>query len=109
MATLTVTDRAAERIKSLVAGRDTPPAGLKLGAKVAGCSGFKYDLQFVEEVDPNDTMIEVAGTKVFLDPESAPYLDGVEMDWEEDRFTTGFTFSNPNAKSMCGCGESFHV
>ncbi|MBB4211131.1 iron-sulfur cluster assembly protein [Rhodothalassium salexigens DSM 2132] len=109
MATLSVTDRAAERIKSLVASRETPPAGLRLAAKVAGCSGFMYDLQFVDEADPGDAAIDVAGTKVFLDPASAQYLNGVEMDWQEDRFTTGFTFSNPNAKSLCGCGESFHV
>jgi len=106
---LTITPKAAERIKALMAKRDDAPAGLKLGTRVAGCSGFMYELDFVDEAAADDAVIEVEGVRLFLAADSVPYLKGVEMDWQEDTFATGFVFNNPNATSMCGCGESFKV
>ena len=106
---LNVTPKAAERIKSLMATRSEPTAGLKLGTRVAGCSGFMYELDFVAAADPGDHVVDVDGIRLFLEADSLQYLKGVEMDFEEDKFATGFVFNNPNAKSMCGCGESFKV
>ncbi len=104
-----ITEKAAERIRRLVAGHEGPVAGLRLYTKAAGCSGLMYRIDFVAEPDPGDAVIEVAGAKLFIDRASLPYLKGARMDWKEDRFETGFVFDNPNAKALCGCGESFMV
>ena len=104
-----ITEKAAERIRRLVARHEGPVAGLRLYTKAAGCSGLMYRIDFVAEPDPGDAVIEVAGTKLFIDRASLPYLKGARMDFREDRFETGFVFENPNAKTLCGCGESFMV
>ncbi|MGF1606323.1 MAG: HesB/IscA family protein [Rhodothalassiaceae bacterium] len=106
---MTVTPKAAERIKALMAKREEPVAGLKLGTRVAGCSGFMYELDFVADAKADDAVVEVDGVRLFIESGSVPYLQGVEMDWQEDTFATGFVFNNPNATSLCGCGESFKV
>lgn len=106
---LTITPKAAERIKSLMGKRQEPTAGLKLGTRVAGCSGFMYELDFVADANPEDVVVDVDGVRLFLQADSVQYLKGVEMDFEEDKFATGFVFNNPNATSLCGCGESFKV
>ena len=106
---MTITPKAAERIKALMAKRAEPAAGLKLGTRVAGCSGFMYELDFVDQAEADDAIVDVDGVRVFIDAESVKYLQGVEMDYTEDQFATGFVFNNPNAKSLCGCGESFKV
>ncbi|MEM8800175.1 MAG: iron-sulfur cluster assembly accessory protein [Pseudomonadota bacterium] len=109
MSVLTITDRAAERVRAIIAERETPPLGMRIGTKTAGCSGLMYRLDYVEEANPADEVVEDKGIKLFIDSMSLMYLIGSVMDWKEDTFTEGFTFENPNAKGMCGCGESFHV
>lgn len=107
-AELEITDKAAERVKALMARRPDA-AGIRLFTKAAGCSGLMYKVDYVEETTPDDAVIEVAGVRLFVDRESLPYLVGARMDWKDDKFETGFVFDNPNAKSLCGCGESFMV
>ncbi|MFQ5348121.1 MAG: HesB/IscA family protein [Rhodothalassiaceae bacterium] len=104
-----ITEKAAERIRRLVERHDGPVAGLRLYTKAAGCSGLMYRIDFAESPRPEDAVLEVAGTKLFIDRASLPYLKGARMDFKEDRFETGFVFENPNAKALCGCGESFMV
>jgi len=104
-----VTDTAAGHIRAIMDKRDTPAAGLRLYTKTAGCSGLMYQVEYVDEPRADDAMIEVAGVKIFIDPESLPYLKGMRLDWKDDKFERGFVFDNPNAKSLCGCGESFMV
>lgn len=105
---LRITDKAAARLKALMERRPDA-AGIRLFTKAAGCSGLMYKVDYVEEAAPGDEIVEVAGVRLFVDRESLPYLAGARMDWKEDRFETGFVFDNPNAKSLCGCGESFMV
>jgi len=104
-----ITETAAEKVKTLMGKRTEPAVGLRVSTKSAGCSGLMYQLDYVEEANPEDAVVEVDGVKLFIDRESLPYLKGARMDWKDDRFETGFVFENPNAKSMCGCGESFMV
>lgn len=109
MAALQITDAAAERIKYLLEKRGKPSAGIRLGTKTAGCSGLKYDVDYVDEPNPMDELVEEKGVKLYIDSMSLMYLLGSTMDYAEDTFSTGFTFTNPNEKGRCGCGESFTV
>ncbi|MGD8327588.1 MAG: iron-sulfur cluster assembly accessory protein [Sphingomonadales bacterium] len=109
MAALQITDAAAERIKYLLEKRGKPSAGIRLGTKTAGCSGLKYDVDYVDEPNPMDEVVETKGVKLYIDAMSLMYLLGSTMDYEEDTFSTGFSFTNPNEKGRCGCGESFTV
>ncbi len=68
-----------------------------------------YTLEFVDEVQPEDTVFEQDGVKVFIDPKSLVYLDGTQVDYQKEGLQEGFKFENPNVKESCGCGESFHV
>lgn len=109
MSVLTITDRAAERIKDLLDQRGKPSAGVRLGTSTQGCSGLAYKIEYVDEPDPGDEVVEDKGVRLYVDSQSLMYLLGATMDYEEDTFSTGFTFTNPNEKGRCGCGESFHV
>ena len=106
---ITITDAAAERIQSLLAERGKPSAGIRLGTATAGCSGLTYKIDYVDEPDPADEMVEDKGVRLYIDSQSLMYIIGSEMDFVEDTFTTGFVFNNPNETSRCGCGESFSV
>ena len=106
---LTITDNAAERVKVLITKSATPVKGLRIGITTRGCNGMSYTVDYVEEQQPGDEMIEDKGVKIFVDPMATMYIAGSEMDYVEDKFQTGFTFQNPNVKSMCGCGESFSI
>ncbi len=108
-AALTVTERAVERIRDLLAKRDTPAAGLRLTTPQKGCSGLSYKVDYVDEPNPLDEVVETPGGTLYIDTMSLLYLVGSEMDWQEDTFTAGFVFTNPNEKGRCGCGESFTV
>lgn len=108
-AALTVTDRAVERIRDLLAKREKPAAGLRLTTPQKGCSGLSYNVDYVDEPNPLDEVVETPGGKLYIDTMSLLYIIGSEMDWQEDMFTAGFVFTNPNEKGRCGCGESFTV
>jgi len=108
MAVINITDKAAEHIQALLAKSETA-IGIKLGTSTHGCSGLGYTVDYVEEADSADEMVEAKGVKIFVDRKSLLFLLGTEMDWEDSLFSTGFKFSNPNEKGRCGCGESFHV
>ena len=83
--------------------------GVKLSTPRRGCSGLAYSVDYVSEAHPFDERIETPGGTFFIDGASVLYLIGSTMDWQDDDFTAGFTFANPNAKGSCGCGESFTV
>ena len=83
--------------------------GIRIGVKTSGCSGMAYTLEFVDDIDENDTVFEQDGVKVFIDPKSLVYLDGTQVDYTKEGLQEGFKFENPNVKDSCGCGESFHV
>ena len=108
-APITITDAAAERIRALMAAREKPTAGIKVGVRTRGCSGLSYTIEYADEVSKFDEVVEEKGVRVLIDPKAIMFLIGTEMDFREEKFKNGFTFTNPNEKGRCGCGESFNV
>ena len=106
---LSLTDRAAERVKSLIAKSDKPVVGLRVGVSTRGCSGLSYVVEYAEEQGPLEDVIEDKGVKLLIDPTAVMFLFGSTMDYVEDKWSNGFIFTNPNEKGRCGCGESFYV
>ncbi len=106
---ITLTDAAAQRVATLMNASDKPVLGLRVGVKTRGCSGLSYFVEYAEEQKRFEDAIEDKGVKIFIDPTAVMFLIGSEMDYVEDKFQTGFVFTNPNEKGRCGCGESFHV
>lgn len=106
---LTITETAAERLKALLAGRGKPSSGIRIGVRSKGCSGLSYTLEFADVIGPYDDVVEAFGVKVLVDPKAVMFILGSQMDYVEDKLSSGFVFQNPNEKGKCGCGESFHV
>ncbi len=106
---LTVTESAAQRVQTLLEGRGKPSCGIRIGTRAKGCSGHSYTLEFADEPGPYDEVIEAYGVTVLVDPKAVMFILGSEMDYKEDKLSSGFVFANPNEKGRCGCGESFHV
>jgi iron-sulfur cluster insertion protein len=106
---ITVTPKAIERIKTIMAALDPVPAAVRIGVKGGGCSGFSYAMQFDNEKGAMDKSLEFDGLTVLVDGTSAMYLDGVTIDYLETLEESGFKFDNPNVKNTCGCGSSFNV
>ncbi len=101
------TDKAIEQAKKLLA-RDKPDApGLRIAVADGGCSGHSYQLSFEMKQKTGDTIVELDGLRVYVDPVSAPYLKGTVVDYVSGLYGGGFKFSNPNATGTCGCGTSF--
>ena len=109
MTPITITDAAANHIRHLLEARGKPSAGIRLGTATAGCSGLAYKVEYVDEPDPADAVVEDKGIRLYIDGQSLMYIIGSEMDYVEDTFSNGFTFTNPNETGRCGCGESFSV
>ncbi|PVZ72348.1 iron-sulfur cluster assembly protein IscA [Pelagibaculum spongiae] len=105
---VTLTEAAANRVRVFLEKRGGG-LGLRLGVKTSGCSGMAYVLEFVDTSDDGDQMFENHGVKVFIDGKSMTYLEGTQLDFVKEGLNEGFSFSNPNVKDACGCGESFHV
>ena len=106
---LKLTESAAERVHYLVGKSEKPIVGLRVGVSTKGCNGLSYTIDYVEDERQLDEVIVLDGAKVYVDPLAVMYLIGSEMDYVEDKLSSGFVFSNPNEKSRCGCGESFNV
>jgi len=106
---LTITDAAAERVKSMLAKRGKPSVGIRIGVRSKGCSGMSYTLEYADEKSPFDEILEDKGVTVLIDPKATMFILGTEMDYVEEKMQAGFVFRNPNEKGRCGCGESFHV
>jgi iron-sulfur cluster assembly protein len=106
---ITLTDRAAERVRALMAKADDGVVGLRLGVTSKGCSGMSYKMDYVSEAQPHDEVAEDKGVRIMIDPLATMFILGTEIDYVEDTLQSGFVFNNPNAKSLCGCGESFSI
>ncbi|RKG93577.1 iron-sulfur cluster assembly accessory protein [Corallococcus praedator] len=102
-------DSAVERLKVLLAERQTPEAGLRIAVKGGGCSGLQYSMEWSEKSRERDKVFEKDGVRVFVDPKSYLYLIGTELVFEQTLMASGFKLNNPNVKAACGCGESFSV
>jgi iron-sulfur cluster assembly protein len=106
---VTVTDRAADRVREIVANAGGAAEGIRVGIKKGGCAGMEYTVDLVREPQPRDDVVDVGGAKVFVNPEATLFLLGTEMDFEVTKLRTGFVFRNPNQTSACGCGESVEL
>jgi iron-sulfur cluster assembly protein len=106
-ATVHVTPKAVGKIKESFAREGVSGGGLRLGVLGGGCSGLSYQFKYDKEPRPNDHIFEFNGVKVFVDPKSMLYLNGMTLDYKESLMYSGFAFENPNAEKSCGCGTSF--
>ena len=106
---LSLTDAAANKVKSLMKETNSDVIGLRIGIKTAGCSGMKYNVEYATEVKPFEEKIISKIVVICIDPAAIMFLIGSEMDYKEEKFSSGFDFSNPNEIARCGCGESFTV
>lgn len=108
MAGVLITERAAEKIKQLVAAEEINKDGLRLKVVGGGCSGLQYKMD-LDLQKPGDRVFEKEGAKILVDMKSLLYLNGTELDYKEELMQSGFVFQNPNVKRACGCGTSFMV
>ncbi len=105
---MSLTEGAAERLRALYEKGEHGKL-LRIGVKTKGCSGLSYDLSWTDAAAPSDEVITDRGVTVLIDRKATLFLIGTVMDYEVKAMTAGFTFTNPNEKGRCGCGESFHV
>ncbi|WP_375458386.1 Fe-S cluster assembly scaffold SufA [uncultured Enterovirga sp.] len=106
---VSLTDAAANRVKSIMAKAEKPIAGLRVGVKNGGCAGMSYTMEYADEIRAQDEVVEDRGVKILIDPKAVLFLLGTEMDFETSKMSSGFTFRNPNQTSACGCGESVAI
>jgi iron-sulfur cluster assembly protein len=106
---VTLTDRAAERVKAIMDKAEKPYVGLRVGVKNGGCAGSEYIFEYAEAANPLDEVVEDKGVKILVDPKAVLFLIGTEIDYETSRLAAKFTFNNPNQTDACGCGESVTI
>jgi len=108
---VTVTPEAAEEAISLMEreGMDIDVSGLRLFVQQGGCAGLSYGMRFDTEPEPDDSVVEHHGLRVFVDPASQNYIGGSKLEYEGGLQGAGFHVENPNVVSECGCGESFRT
>ena len=106
---ISLSENAAKRIKEIMSEAEKKSLGVRVGVKSGGCAGMSYVMEYAKEINPNDEIIEDKGVKVFIDAAAVMYLLGTEMDYKKDKFSSSFTFNNPNETERCGCGESFKI
>lgn len=103
-AAITLTDNAVAQIKRLM--QESGKEGLRIGVKKGGCAGMEYTLEYVDEADIHDEIVEQSGARVMIAPMAQMYLFGTEIDYTTNLLESGFQFKNPNVVEACGCGES---
>ncbi len=107
---ITISDKGAEKVHEFLTAQeaDASMAGLRVGVRGGGCSGFQYQLAFDEQRD-GDVVFQSHGLKLLVDNESLPFVSGSTIDYEESLQGAGFKVNNPNVVAACGCGSSFRV
>ncbi|MDE3070834.1 MAG: iron-sulfur cluster assembly accessory protein [Acidobacteriota bacterium] len=107
---ISITDKGAEKVRDFLDGQsaDATVAGLRVGVRGGGCSGFQYQLAFDAKRE-NDVVFESHGLQLLVDGGALPYVDGSVIDYEESLQGAGFKVNNPNVVAACGCGSSFRV
>jgi iron-sulfur cluster assembly protein len=106
---LSMTDKAAVKAKELFEQKGVTEGGLRVFVVGGGCSGYQYGMALAREFDDEDLVIEHSGIRLVVDPDSAPLLEGAEIDYVDDLMKAGFTIYNPNAVKSCACGTSFQT
>lgn len=105
---ISLTESAAKKIQQTLARRGTG-VGIRVGVKTTGCSGLAYVLEYVDKPQDSDQLFDCDGCKLFVDPKSCAYLNGMIIDYVRQGLNEGFEFRNPNERDRCGCGESFRI
>lgn len=105
---ISITDIAKKKVQLTLAKRGKGK-GIRIGVKTTGCSGLAYVLEYVDNPNPDDIVIDCAGCNLYVDPKSCPYVQGMTIDFVRNGLNEGFEFKNPNERDRCGCGESFRV
>jgi iron-sulfur cluster assembly protein len=105
---ISLTENAAKHVQNFLVKRGKG-VGLRIGVRTSGCSGMAYKLEFADSTEGDDLQFVSNGVTVLVDPQSLPYIDGMELDYTREGLNEGFKFNNPNVKDSCGCGESFTV
>ncbi len=106
---MTLTDAAAERIREIMASNGANIAGLRIGVKNGGCAGMEYTMDWAEQAEKFDEVVQDKGIKLLIDAKAVLFLLGTEMDYQVETLKSGFVFNNPNQTSACGCGESVQL
>ena len=104
-----ITEAAAAKAKALLESRELPDGALRVFVAGGGCSGYQYGMAIARASEEDDIVIEQFGVKLVVDPESAQYLQGAEIDYVDDVMKSGFSIYNPNAVKSCACGSSFQT
>ena len=104
-----MTPQAIDHVHTMLADRGHG-IGLRLGVKTLGCSGYAYEINFLDETETNDNVFEINGDiKIAVDENSYPIIKGTVIDFISEGLSRQFKFNNPNVKDLCGCGESFSI
>ena len=106
---ITITDKAAEKARTILSERGIENGALRVFVVGGGCSGYQYGMAIARAKEEGDIAVEMSGVTMLVDEESAPLLDGAEVDYVEDLMKSGFTIFNPNAVKSCACGSSFQT
>jgi len=106
---VSLTERAAERVREIMAKAEKPYAGLRVGVKNGGCAGQEYVLEYADQANPLDEVVEDKGVTILVEPKAVLFLIGTEIDYEVTQLAAKFTFRNPNETDACGCGESVTI
>jgi len=106
---MSLTDAAAARIRALTAASGKEVEGVRIGVKNGGCAGMAYTMEYAEQVEPSDEVVEDKGVRVLIDPKAVLFLLGTEMSYKVEKLAAQFVFNNPNQTSACGCGESVQL
>jgi iron-sulfur cluster assembly protein len=109
--TVTLTEKAEFRLRAFLQGSTAEPAekGIRVGVSDGGCSGYQYTLDIASAPEPNDLIEQQGKVRIYINPQSAPLLNGVVIDFVDSMLESGFKFTNPNATDTCGCGKSFQA
>ncbi|HEX5261990.1 MAG TPA: iron-sulfur cluster assembly accessory protein [Phenylobacterium sp.] len=104
-----LSERAAERVREIMAKAERPYIGLRVGVKNGGCAGQEYTLEYAEAAAPMDEVVEDKGVTILVEPKAVLFLIGTEIDYDVSRLAAKFVFRNPNETDACGCGESVTI
>jgi iron-sulfur cluster assembly accessory protein len=106
---ITITDKAADKARTILTEKGVENGALRVFVVSGGCSGYQYGMAIARTREDDDIAIEMNGVTLLVDPESAPLMEGAEVDYVEDLMKSGFTIFNPNAVKSCACGSSFQT
>ena len=104
---VTITEKAAEKAKAMIAEREVEDGALRVFVAGGGCSGFQYGMALARGTEEGDLVLDQLGVRILVDADSAQHLTGAQIDYTEDVMKSGFSIFNPNAVKSCACGQSF--